>query len=65
MVGSEYLPTELSNERIQSEDSLSISLAVKIIRYLRGDLLITSNRKRTIHTITVPLTEKRIYEKTA
>jgi signal transduction histidine kinase len=65
LIGSEFLPQSLNQERIHFDDDLSMSLAVKMIKFIQGDLTISSNNKLTIHTITIPLKEKKVYEKTA
>jgi signal transduction histidine kinase len=65
LIGCEFLPESLSNERIHFDDSLSVSFAVKFIHHIKGDLHIASSKKKTVHTIKIPLKEKRVYEKTA
>ncbi len=55
LIGSEFLATEYDSERIHYGNHMAMALAVKLLRLVKGELEITSNKLRTIHKITLPL----------
>lgn len=55
LIGSEFLSTGYNSERIHYGNHMAIVLAVKLLRLVKGELEVTSNKLRTVHKITLPL----------
>ncbi len=55
LIGSEFLSTGYDSERIHYGNHMAMALAVKLLRLVKGELEVTSNKSRTIHKITLPL----------
>jgi signal transduction histidine kinase len=63
LIGSEYLPEELTTERIQFQNDLNMSLAVKLLRLSGGNITVNSCKTKTIHLISIPVTIRSKDEK--
>ena len=55
LIGSEYLPPELTTERIQFQNDLNMSLALKLLHLSGGRISVNSSKTKTIHFITIPV----------
>lgn len=55
LIGSEFLPAEVLNERMHYGDSMAMALAVKIIQLAGGELKIDSDKNKTVHVINLPI----------
>jgi signal transduction histidine kinase len=55
LFGSEFLPEDVSKERLHYGDNFAIALAAKLIRLAQGQIKIFSNKDYTIHKVELPL----------
>ncbi|MGD9897937.1 MAG: histidine kinase dimerization/phospho-acceptor domain-containing protein [Calditrichaceae bacterium] len=55
LIGSEFLPSSLTEARIHFGNNLFMAWAVKVIRLAGGALEIESDNIRTVHKITLPI----------